>query len=449
MTFKGILVKISSFGIPKGMNISSIEKKQIIFYNQAMIIGFFATISQIFFVWPFIGAFSLSYLSITAVIGICIYFSSKGYFQITKTVSLFFIYLFGAFMTTYLGGAGYFHVGAITIFLFSLIVFDLKKEKIAIFLGLGLTMFSLFIGEFGLFNAPDFSSHPFIQVSRITNILSFTCINFIFIIFIIKLNLKTERELSSTLEGNEILLRKLTATTNDLIENRQKLEETIMKRTSRISSQRNVLEIQNNEKEVLLQEVHHRVKNNLQIIISLINLQRTKFEDKDIEEALSETQNRVLSMALVHQKMYQASNFTEIGLDEYIAQLVDNIQDLYLHKTHQNFIEVERSLTIDLETAIPLGLIINEVVTNFFKYACFPGDENSHFKIKVRANKNGSFNFRFKDNGPGFPERTDIETVSSLGLRLIKSLVEQIEGQVKFYNDNGAVYELTFRKKEV
>jgi len=452
MTFKEMWGSILNFGIPEGVVMPAIKRKQIVFYNQAMVIGFFATISQMLFVWPFIGAFSLFHLSISGVIGVCMYYSSKGYFHITKKVSLFFIFIliFGAFMTTYLGGAGYYHVGAITVFTFCLIVFDLKKEKIEIFLSLGLTIFSVLIGELGLFNAPDYSGHWFIGVTKIANILSFSLLDFIFIMFIIKLNMKNEEELSTSLEENEMLLKQLTLKTTELEDSKQRLEDTVKKRTSRISSQRNVLEKQNSEKEILLREVHHRVKNNLQIIVSLINLQRSKFDDAEIEEALTETQNRVLSMSLVHQKMYQTSNFTEIGLDEYINQLVDNIQDLYRHKTFSHSIEIQKDVQIDIETAIPLGLIINEIVTNFFKYACSQVDDGCVFNIKVTSNKNDSFNFKFVDNGPGFSKKnTNVEEVDSLGLKLIKNLVEQIDGDVKFFNDNGAVYEFTFRKKDV
>ena len=95
------------------------------------------------------------------------------------------------------------------------------------------------------------------------------------------------------------------------------------------------------------------------------------------------------------------------------------------------------------------SLIINEIVTNFFKYTCSAEGKTRRFKIKVGANKNGSFNFRFNDNGSGFPKKIDVEKVSSLGLKLITSLVEQINGKVKFYNENGAVYEFTFHKKDV
>ena len=449
MKLKAIWDRIAQFGVSENPELSVTHKKQIVFYNKAMFIGFFATISQIFLVWPFIGWFSLTYLSISIVIGICLYYSSKGYFQISKKVSLFFIYIFGALMTTCLGGAGYFHVGAITIFIFSLIVFDLNKERLEVLLGLAVTILSLLIGELGWFNAPDFSSHPFIGIMKIVNILSFTLMNFIFIMFMIELNVKNEKELFDSLNDKESLLKKLTSKTNELEESKEVLEETIKKRTSRLTSQQNVLEKQNSEKEFLLREVHHRVKNNLQIIVSLINLQRSKFDDKEIEEALTETQNRVLSMSLVHQKMYQTSNFTEIGLDEYLSQLIDNIQNLYPHKSFKNTIEIQDDVSIDIETAIPLGLIMNEIVTNFFKYACHEDYDHCAFKINVTADGDGLVDFQFHDNGPGFPDKIDVEKVDSLGLQLITSLVEQIDGKVKFFNDNGAVYHFTFRKKQV
>ena len=447
MKLKVIWDKVTQYGVPKNSEMSVARVKELVLFNKAMIIGFFATISQVLFVWPYIGAFSLIHLTILVVLGCCVYYASKGYFEVTKKIFLFFIFIFGAFITTRLGGAGYYHVGAITIFIFSLLVFDLVKERFELLIGLAITVFSLLIGELGWFNAPDFSNHPFIQVTKIANIISFTLIDFIFITFMLKLNLKTENELIDSLEQKNQLIKKLYLKTNEHVDSKQMLEQIVEKRTSRMLSQKNVLEKQNSEKESLLKEVHHRVKNNLQIIVSLINLQRSKIDNKEVEEALTETQNRVLSMSLVHQRMYQTTNFTEIGLDAYLNQLIDNIQNLYPHKSFKNTIEIEGDISIDIETAIPFGLIMNEIVTNFFKYACHEDSDRCAFNVQVITNDHGLFELKFHDNGPGFSDNIAIEKVNSLGLQLITSLVEQIDGKVKFFNDLGAVYHFTFRKK--
>lgn len=350
-------------------------------------------------------------------------------------------------MACYLGASGYFHINVITIFTFSLIVFDFRKERIEIFLGLCFTIFILLIGELALFNAPDFSGHPFVIYTKIANLLSFTVMNVVFIVFIIQLNLKNEDKLKASLMEKQKLLIKLTQKTHEIEEDNRHLEDKIKNRTSRVLSQKNVLEIQNKEKEVLLKEVHHRVKNNLQIIVSLINIQRSRVDDNEVEEALAETQNRVLSMSLVHQKMYQTSNFQEIGLSDYVDELIDNINRLYLHKLFTNETSISNELKIDVETAIPLGLIVNEIITNFFKYAFSEKTNSPHFIISVFKESANICKFHFSDNGPGFPEKINIENVDTLGLKLIQGLVRQIDGEVKFSNKEGAQYIFTFHKK--
>lgn len=196
------------------------------------------------------------------------------------------------------------------------------------------------------------------------------------------------------------------------------------------------------EKEALLKEVHHRVKNNLQIIVSLINLQLANFDDEGIEVALKETQSRILSMSLVHQRMHQTSNFSEIAFDEYAQQLIDNLTYLFNAKRGEFKLNIPEEFTIDIETAIPMGLILNEIGSNFFKHCIVEGSTGKILSIDVELSGSGDYVLTCSDNGDGFPEGTNIEKSNSLGLELISSLVEQIEGDFKFYNDNGAVYEI-------
>lgn len=345
---------------------------------------------------------------------------------------LFVVYVMGAYLTTVLGGDGYFHLGAFSIFTFGLIVFDFRTEKLEILIGIPLITLSFIIGELGLFNAPDFSDHSSIQLMRFSNIFSLVFINSIFTVFILRLSNMNEDELSIVLKEKDELLFELNQA-------KLTLEEKVKIRTAEISAQSTTLNRQNEENEILLKEIHHRVKNNLQIIVSLINLQLSKLDNPTIEAALRETQSRVLSMSLVHQKMYQNSNFKEIELSQYIEELVENVRNLYPNRIPKNILTIQEDIKVEISIAIPLGLIINEIVSNFFKH-CAHIDHSSFSINLVKSHKH--YLFKYSDNGNGFPTQFDHEKSDSLGIQLIDSLAEQIDGTLHFYNENGAVYEI-------
>lgn len=198
------------------------------------------------------------------------------------------------------------------------------------------------------------------------------------------------------------------------------------------------------EKEVLLREVHHRVKNNMQIISSLLNLQ-IKFEDLDeIVGILKESQGRVKSMAMVHEKLYQSDNFTNINFKEYITKLVTDI--FYSYGITTSAIELVfdiDDINLNIDTAIPLGLIINELVTNSVKYA-FPQGEGT-IKIKLKSLPD-EMQLTIADNGIGVPEDFDIENIETLGLQLVNSLTDQIDGDMELDRINGTEFKITFKE---
>jgi two-component system sensor kinase len=183
------------------------------------------------------------------------------------------------------------------------------------------------------------------------------------------------------------------------------------------------------EKEVLLREIHHRVKNNLQIISSLINLQSKRLDDDEVLYIFKKNQNRIHSMAMVHEKLYQSENLTQINLSEYIQDLVRAIYRSYDLSTSDIMINIdENEILIDINTAIPLGLIINELVNNSLKHAFPNGD---HGMIEVQLTKDGNrLNVIYSDNGVGLPQNMDLDKTNTLGLKLIKILTEQMNGQV-------------------
>ena len=200
------------------------------------------------------------------------------------------------------------------------------------------------------------------------------------------------------------------------------------------------------EKEVLLKEVHHRVKNNLQIICSLLKLQSGSIKDEAARSLFNDSYNRVRSMALIHENLYQSSDLAKIDLANYINNLVANLSHSYsVFLSNINFqVEVE-DIWLDVDTAIPCGLIINELVSNSIKYAFKNPAEG---KININFSKaNNEFCLIVKDNGVGLPPELDIKRTNSLGLKLVYNLAKQLRGRINFKNLNGTYFEIKFSDK--
>lgn len=197
------------------------------------------------------------------------------------------------------------------------------------------------------------------------------------------------------------------------------------------------------EKEILLQEIHHRVKNNIQIISSLLSLQSFYIKDEKYKEMLKDSQDRIKSMALIHEKLYQSANLADISLEEYIQDLVQSLYRSY--GTSSITLEVEGSdVSLGIDAAIPCGLIINELVSNSLKHA-FP-DDKGKIRICFRS-KDDDIELVVSDNGMGIPDTIDFRTTESLGLHLVTILVEdQLKGTVSLERSNGTTFIITFKK---
>jgi len=182
------------------------------------------------------------------------------------------------------------------------------------------------------------------------------------------------------------------------------------------------------EKEWLLKEIHHRVKNNLQIIMSLLNSQSSYIEEGAALEAIQESQSRVNSMALIHQKLYRSSTMSSINMKEYISDLVGYFKSTYVLKQHIGFYLDVAPLIIDVAIAVPLSLILNEAVTNCLKYA-FPNGRNGEIRIILINTTDDDINLYIADDGIGLPQGFDPEKQSSLGMSLIRGLSEDIDGK--------------------
>ena len=199
------------------------------------------------------------------------------------------------------------------------------------------------------------------------------------------------------------------------------------------------------EKEVLLKEVHHRVKNNLQVISSILNLQSSYIEDEKIITILRESQDRIKTMSIIHESLYQANDFSKINFSQYIVSLSKNLVLSYgnLDSFVETVFEVDE-VSLSLDLSIPCGLIINELVSNALKYA-FKGREKGKINI-ILTLKNGIVTIKVSDNGVGMSKNINIKETNTLGLQLVTALVEQIEGELKIDYNKGTTFTVTFKQ---
>jgi two-component sensor histidine kinase len=196
-----------------------------------------------------------------------------------------------------------------------------------------------------------------------------------------------------------------------------------------------------------MREIHHRVKNNLQIISSLLNLQSQYIKDENVLDIFSDSQNRVRSMAIIHEKLYKSNSMSKIDFDEYISDMVDSL--FYNYNVDESRIKLHKyidEIHLNVDTAIPCGLIVNELITNCLKHA-FPGNINGDVNIDLR-NIDGKYVLNVKDNGVGFPDNIDYKNTESLGLQLVTSLVNQIEGTIELNHSEGSNFKIIFRQLE-
>ncbi len=200
------------------------------------------------------------------------------------------------------------------------------------------------------------------------------------------------------------------------------------------------------EKEVLLREIHHRVKNNLQIISSLLNLQSRHVEDELALDMFQESRNRVRSMALVHEKLYRSDDLAKVNFCEYIRSLGRQLIISYGSNSTAIDLDVSgKNVFLDINTSIPCGLIINELISNSLKHA-FSGREKGKIWVVLRSEKNGRYKLEVSDDGVGLPKNLDVTKTDTLGLQLVTMLVEQLQGTLSIDNKEGTSVEIVFEK---
>ena len=207
-----------------------------------------------------------------------------------------------------------------------------------------------------------------------------------------------------------------------------------------IAAQKHIIESSLVEKDSLLKEIHHRVKNNLQMVSSLLSLQTKNTRSKAAIVALEEGKSRVKAMALIHQKLYQNEDLSVIEMQGYIESLINSVQSVYKKGGHNINITVDaENVELDIDRAIPFGLILNELVSNSFKYAFPTDDENGKIYIHIRKIMDQEGFFEYTDNGIGLPEDTAERTNSSMGIRLMNRLANQLQTKLNVDNNTGGV----------
>jgi len=242
---------------------------------------------------------------------------------------------------------------------------------------------------------------------------------------------------------SEDVERKVTERTSDLSDINMKLMTEI---DIRLDAEKQLTKSVG-EKDVLLREVHHRVKNNLQIIISLLNLQSRYITDETTLSAFRDSQNRIKAMALVHEKLHQSKDLSKIDLDNYIRSLGNSLIQFLGMKGKGITLTMDiRDSSLAIDTAIPVGLMINELISNSLKHA-FPDGRKGEISLSIHR-QDHTITILFNDNGVGIPADFDWRNAKSLGLRLVISLVEQLQGTIELDRTAGTAFTIVVKEKE-
>jgi two-component sensor histidine kinase len=208
------------------------------------------------------------------------------------------------------------------------------------------------------------------------------------------------------------------------------------------------LEVSLGEKETLLRELYHRTKNNMQVIISMINLQTASISDEKTLRIFEETKNKISVMALVHEKLYQTKNLSRIDLDDYFFELIELLRRSYRDKGERVVFKTNMDkISVTIDTAMPCGLIMNELVSNAFRHA-FPQQHNGEISISLRAERDRQITFTVGDNGVGLPADMDVRNPKTMGLQSVMALAElQLRGAIDVSTQDGSLFSIRFKNE--
>ncbi|MHB8054008.1 MAG: two-component regulator propeller domain-containing protein [Candidatus Aminicenantales bacterium] len=230
------------------------------------------------------------------------------------------------------------------------------------------------------------------------------------------------------------------------VEQARKLERKVAERTEELKAANLQLAASVKEKEVLIKEIHHRVKNNMQVVSSLLNLQSASIADQAVVDILKKSRDRVHSMALIHERLYQSRDLARIDFEEYLKKLIVHLFNSYRVDPRTVALRIEvKDIILDINTGIPCALIANELISNALKYA-FPADHKTGGEIAIdfRREGDGPYVLTVRDNGVGLPAGFSLDTASSLGLQIVRDLVAQLDGTIGVESRGGTIYTITF-----
>ena len=232
-----------------------------------------------------------------------------------------------------------------------------------------------------------------------------------------------------------------------LVYNRYRLKQRknrqLVSKQGEITAKNRQLQQLLDENEWLLREVHHRVKNNLQVILGLLESQSTYLHDEGGLKVIMESQHRIYAMSLIHQKLYKSNDALKIGMPEYVGDLIDYLRDSFEVPGKILFDVQVQPIHLDVHQAVPVGLILNEVITNSFKYA-FPWSGNDKVTVRLSA-ADGWVTLHIADNGRGLPGGFDVSEHDSFGMLLIRGLTEDLDGILNLDSNNGTSYLIKFK----
>ena len=198
------------------------------------------------------------------------------------------------------------------------------------------------------------------------------------------------------------------------------------------------------EKELLLQEIHHRVKNNLQIVSSLLSIQSRRVQDEQALHAFKESQSRIQSMALIHETLCRSEDFSKIDFAEYVRELAHHLLVSYGINSQAIQLEMDlKDVRLGVDTAVPCGLLITELISNSLTHA-FPSRRKGKVQVRLHPTENNRFELTISDNGIGFPREVDFRSARSIGLQLVNKLAEQLQATIEIHTNDGTDFKMTF-----
>tara|TARA_R110001592_G_scaffold3407_4_gene19171 strand:+ start:1256 stop:3217 length:1962 start_codon:yes stop_codon:yes gene_type:complete len=229
-----------------------------------------------------------------------------------------------------------------------------------------------------------------------------------------------------------------------LKEQNKRVENEVVERTQEIEDQKVVLQERNERIETLFREIHHRVKNNLQLISSLLNMQQEWSGTKDSAKAIEESRSRVVAMSMIHQFLYRTDDIATIDFKDYVTELVKKIDGIQTNRvSYKLMVDFENHPNFDLDTSISLGLILNELLTNSYKHVVVENNQ-LELMLKLHSRKDGMFNLTYQDNGASLPDTLEEMTKKGFGLRLASRLATQLHGKLDYEYDCGNRFTIVF-----